>query len=121
MFGEEITSYQKEAVPKFVTQIKRYMPDMYEKVLQIDKSISDLASSVSYIGKYAKVKSLLPGKAKLGSNIVEWDGTMVRAKGNQISFWHLNKEGVIIVPNDDTCVEIYEDATVTENVQLKDE
>ena len=32
MMGGEITSYQREEVPKFCSQLKRYMPDMSEKV-----------------------------------------------------------------------------------------
>lgn len=121
LFGGEITSYQREHIPKFCSQLKRYMPDMFEKVKMVYPEIESKIQSIDYRGKYAKVKTLLPGKIKLSTDIVEWDGTVIKAEGNQISFWRLNKVPVTIMPNEDTYVEIVDNNTVTEETEFRDE
>lgn len=121
MFGGEISSYQKEEVPKFCIQLKRYMPDMFEEIKKIYPEIEDKVTDIDYVGKYAKVKTLLPGEVKLGTDIVDWDGTVIRAEGNQISFWHLNEESVVITPDENTYVEVVDNATVTDDTEFRDE
>ncbi len=121
MFGGEISSYQKEEIPKFCTQLKRYMPDMFEKVKRIYPEIEDRIKNIDYRDKYAKIITLLPGKVKLSTDIVEWDGTVIRAEGKQISFWRLSKEPVIITPNENTYVQIVDNATVTDDTEFRDE
>lgn len=121
MFGGEISSYQKEEVPKFCTQLKRYMPDMFEEVKTIYPEIENRIEDIDYRDKYAKITTLLPGKVKLSTDIVEWDGTVIRAEGNQISFWHLTEEPVVITPNENTYVQIIDNATVTDDTEFRDE
>lgn len=121
MFGGEIKSYQKEDVPRFCTQLKRYMPEMYESVKAIYPEIDRYIKDINYVGKNAKVKTLLPGKIKLCTDVVEWDGKVIHAKGKQISFWSLGNEDVTIVPNDDTYAKIVDNATVTDETEFRDE
>lgn len=121
LMGGEIVSYQKKEVPKFCNQLKRYMPDMFEKVKAIYPEIEDRIEDIDYRNRYAKVKTLLPGEVQLGTKIVEWDGKVIRAEGNQILFWSLSNEEVVITPNDDTYVEIVDNSTVTDDTEFKDE
>lgn len=121
MMGGEITSYQRKEVPKFCSQLKRYMPDMFEKVKTIYPEIEDRIEDIDYQNKYARVVTLLPGKVKLSTKIVEWDGSVIRAKGDQLTFWGLSKETVIITPDESTYVQIVDNATVTDDTEFKDE
>lgn len=121
LMGGVISSYQKESVPKFCTQLKRYIPDIYEKVRRVCPEIDDLIENINYVGKRAKLMTLLPGEVKLSTNILEWDGNLLHAKGNQISFWGMQDEKVTIVPTDKTVVEICDNATVSDDTELEDE
>ena len=121
LMGGKITSYQKKEVPKFCTQLKRYMPDMFEAVKNIYPEIEDRIEDIDYRDKYAKIITLLPGKVKLSTDIVEWDGSVIRAEGSQISFWHLTKESVVIIPDESTYVQIVDNATVTDDTEFRDE
>lgn len=60
LMGGVISSYQKEDMPKFCTQLKRYVPDMYENVKKIYPEIESLIENVNYVGKRAKLITLLP-------------------------------------------------------------
>lgn len=62
LMGGEISSYQKEYVPKFCDQLKRFMPDMYTRVCEIYPEIRSLVENIDYTGKRAKLMTLLPGK-----------------------------------------------------------
>ena len=119
--GSEITSYQKVEVPRFCSQLKRYMPNMFEKVKKAYPEIEDRIKDIDYRDKYAKVVTLLPGKVKLSTKIVEWDGSVIRAKGDQLTFWGLSKETVIITPDESTYVQIVDNTTVTDDTEFKDE
>lgn len=118
LMGGVITSYRKEYIPKFCDQLKRLMPDMYEKVCEIYPEIEQIVENIDYIGKMAKLMTLLPGKVKLSTDILEWDGELLHGKGKQISFWKLNDEEVIISPNKNTIVTICDNSTVTEETEF---
>jgi len=121
LMGGVITSYQKKEIPKFCTQLKRYMPDVFEKVKEVYPEIENRIGDIDYRDKYAKIITLLPGKVKLSTDIVEWDGTVIKAEGSQISFWCLSKEPVVITPNENTYVQIVDNATVTDDTEFRDE
>lgn len=116
----EITSYQDKLVIKFCDQLKRFMPDMYKRVYEIYPSIESISAKVDYIGKRAKLITLLPGEVKLSTDVLEWDGELLHGKGKQISFWKLDDEEVTIIPNKNTMVTIYDNSTVTEETELEE-
>ena len=59
------------------------MPDMFEKAKKIYPEIENRIEDIDYQNKFAKVLTLLPDKVKLGTKILEWDGSVIRAEGNQ--------------------------------------
>ena len=65
--------------------------------------------------------TLLPGKVKLSTDILEWDGRVIKAEGNQISFWRLTNELVVVTPDESTYVQIVDNAMVTDDTEFKDE
>lgn len=121
LMGGEITSYQKKEVPKFCNQLKRYMPDMFEKVKEIYPEVENRIEDINYRDKWAKVVTLLPGNVKLSTKILEWDGSVIKAEGNQLTFWGLSNEPVVITPNKNTYVQIVDNAMVTDDTEFKDE
>lgn len=58
LFGGEITSYQKEVVPKFVQHIRELFPELYNEV---SKETDLTRYVVSYVGRKALLSSLEPG------------------------------------------------------------
>lgn len=98
------------------------MPDMYEAVKAICPAIENLVANIDYVGKYAKVTTLLPGKVQIGTNIVDWDGKFIKGNGNMNILWELKDgEEIVIIPKDNTYVKIYDNATVTEDTELRDD
>lgn len=120
LMGGVISSYQKEYVPKFCDQLKRFMPDIYRKVCEIYPEIEQIVENIDYIGKRAKLITLLPGEVKLSTDVLEWDGELLHGKGKQISFWKLDDEEVTIIPNKNTMVTIYDNSTVTEETEFEE-
>lgn len=121
-FGNPIKRYREENVPQFCSQLKRYMPDMYEAAKAICPAIENLVANIDYVGKYAKVTTLLPGKVQIGTNIVDWDGKFIKGNGNMNILWELKDgEEIVIIPKDNTYVKIYDNATVTEDTELRDD
>lgn len=120
LMGGVISSYQKEYVPKFCDQLKRFMSDMYTRVCEIYPEIRSLVENIDYTGKRAKLMTLLPGEVKLSTDILQWDGELLHGKGKQISFWKLDDEKVIIIPNENTVVTIYDNSTVTDETEFEE-
>ncbi|BFK11862.1 hypothetical protein F140042L4_20200 [Coprococcus phoceensis] len=118
LFGGEIESYQKECIPKFCRQLKTNMPELYIQVVEIYPEIHNKIENINYVGKRAKVKTLLPGRVKLSTDILDWDGNVLKAKGKQVSFWSLKDEEVTIIPNENTVVGICENETVTDDTVI---
>ena len=50
-----------------------------------------------------------------------WVGSVIWTKGDQLTFWGLSKETVIITPDESTYVQIVDNATVTDDTEFKDE
>lgn len=115
LIGGVIHSYQDKDIPLFSWQLKRYMFDEYNKVLSKYSRIENLARSVSFVGKKAKVKTLDKGLVKIGIYIFDWDGEYLRGKGKDLDYSLQNNEEILIKPNDDTYVKVYDDNTVTES------
>ena len=57
------------------------MPEMFEKVKKIYPEIEDRIEDIDYRDKEARVVTLLPGKVKLSTKILEWDGSVIKADG----------------------------------------
>lgn len=121
LMGGEISSYQKEDVPKFLLQLKRYFPELYAELLVREPWVKDKIESISYKGKRALVKTLLPSKVGLSTNVLEWDGKLLTAQGKDVLFWGLSDEKIAIEPNDKTYVAILENDSVTDDTVFIDE
>lgn len=125
LFGGEISDFQKKEIPKLVRQLKRYYNNLYKQVLKEFPSVSKYIENIDYRKKLALVKTLSPGKISLdsgGYDIGIWDGNKIILPSKAISFNKLNPDDkILIFPNDDSYVYIYDNNTVTEDTIFKDE
>ena len=122
LFGsEEIKAYQRDEVPKFIKQLKRYFPDKYVAIVSDMPEVSERIQEINYIDKLALVTTLLPGKVRLSTNLLDWDGEAIKGKGNQMTFWGLTDEDVVITPGEKTYVKVADNETVTDETVFKDE
>lgn len=123
LFGGEITDYQKKSIPQFLLQLKRYFPDLYKEV--INKYPNKEPKDVNYVGKCAKVTTLLPCNVSLFITLkqpIKWDGEKIIGDANLFSFTKLNKNTkVCIYPTDKDYVYILDNNCVTDDTVFKDE
>ena len=71
IFGGEITSYQKTEVVKFIWDLKKFYPDLFEALPEDQK---ERASAKGAIGRKADVTTLPPCSITISENKWEWDG-----------------------------------------------
>ena len=107
-----IQSYVKKEVPEFVLKLYHRYPEMYRAVSRIIPDIKAFVEEADYVGKKAKLFSLNPGLVKIGIHKVEWDGTNLLTNAREMAMFGLTKEKVIIVPTEETIVEICDNTTV---------
>ncbi len=121
LMGGVITDYQTKYVPQFISHIKKYFPEQFAELIKARPEIAERIQNINYIDKVANVKTLEPGKVKLSTNYLQWDGKVLTAKGKDISWWGLGDEEVIITPGENTWVKIADNNTVTDDTVFKDE
>lgn len=68
-FGGELTDYQKNSVPKFISDLKSYYPELFELLSDTQKS-----RVVSYVGRVADISTCNPGNYRFGNSVWSWDG-----------------------------------------------
>ena len=115
LMGGVIEDYQKKHIPMFCFKLKQYLPEMYNQVLAIYPRLASICDNISFISKKAKVKTLLPGKIKIGTHIVEWDGTNIITNAKELAIFGLKDEKVVIDVSDDTIATIVDDTIVKED------
>lgn len=75
MSGDEITSYQKDIVPKFLIHLNEEMPELFDEVMKRKPEVADIIQTVDVIGRVAYVKTLRPGcKIATVNGDWTWDG-----------------------------------------------
>ena len=120
--GGEITSYQKEEVPKFVKHLQEKCPDLFKQLLEYDPCFEGIIDKYSYKGRKAKLITLMP-------NIGEfvdihkahwiWDGEYLNSKDSHASFMLVSKFSELrIKPTLDAIVEITNDDQVNDKTEF---
>jgi len=114
MMGGEITSYQKEEVPKFVKHLSEQFPELYAELCKKLPRVNEI--SLTNVGREAYLRTL-------NTNVGEfidchkshwvWDGEYLISKDSKASFMLVDKFAEIrIKPNGDPTVKITDDKQV---------
>jgi hypothetical protein len=120
--GGEITSYQKESVPKFVKHLQEKCPGLFKELLEYDPTIQAIVDSYSYKGRKAILQTLTPNVGKFvdihkGEWI--WDGEYLISLNSHASFMLVNKfDEIRVKPKGRDEVQITEDAHVNEKTEF---
>lgn len=126
LFGGEITSYQKESVPRFVAHLRERMPELFKSVCEFDSHIAARFSKpISAIGRKALLSSLRPGvvitkyhdSSNLKTQHWTWDGTNLVSTDTSLSFAVVEYDEITITitPKPGVAVEITDNDQVDEN------
>ena len=119
MMGGEITSYQKEAVPKFLVHLREVDPEMWAQLIAVRP---ELDKQASHVGRSALLSTLKPGiewteNADKYPVKWQWDGTTLKttSMNSYSSTWGKVKvESVVIhaTPKADATVVVQSDEWV---------
>lgn len=128
LMGGEISSYQKEEVPLFLSHLQEVLPDVYEKFIQ---AYPKYGRKIDYVGRKALLKTLKPSLIEYRSrdyprlnNDWYWDGEFLNYK-----WGYVNSVSVIddyevaefkLKPSDKTTVKITSNEQVTEETVFVD-
>lgn len=74
-FDGAIKSYQIDVVPKFIADLRMFYPELYD-ILPDDQK----ARTISHVGRQADLTTCAPGKYTIGTNIWDWDGSVLTGK-----------------------------------------
>jgi hypothetical protein len=77
MMGGEITSYQKEEVPKFISDLKHHYPEIFERLPDDQKA---RVETISYVGRKADLTTCNPSEFTITGDRWEWDGKTLIGK-----------------------------------------
>lgn len=111
--------FRNKYLPQFFYDLRKYYPEKYNEIKNIRPEVETYANQVTFKGKYAKLLTLNPGKVKVNTNILDWDGEKIISTSNVLSMWgKLNDAKVIIYPTENSVVEIFDDNTVNDNTEF---
>jgi hypothetical protein len=117
LLGGEITSYQKEVVPKFLAHLQEIYPDLYKQLMEANPHYVEryALTTKSYIGRLALLKTTNPHTIVTGKHTFQWDGTRLTSLvfdplwidiQDQNQRKAIDKIDVTIVPSDKAVVKI---------------
>lgn len=117
-FGGEITSYQREEVPKFITHLTETFPDIAREAAALSPRVAEIIAAMTKVGRKAKVLTILPNVGLLAEKdkkpaIWAWDGkTLTTDKLERSLFVPFESSHLSIVPDANTVAIITDDAQV---------
>jgi hypothetical protein len=115
-FGNEILSYQEEEVPKLISDLNAYYPNLF--ALLSDDQKARLAS-LNYVGRKADINTCAPGTYSFGTTRWKWDGKTLTC--NHIHFPPCKGDILVTVtPKPGSSVEITDNAQVLPTTQFLD-
>lgn len=108
MMGDVISDYQTKEVPKFLSDLRMFFPELFALLSEDNKK---RAAGVSSIGRSADITTCLPGSYILAAKRWDWDGRQLI--GKSMLFQPVKGDITItIVPARGEPVKITDDAQV---------
>jgi ribosomal protein S17E len=118
MMGGEITSYQKEEVPKFIKHLSEIMSNIYNELCSKYDRAKIVVDTYSHIGRKAILNTINPNVGKLidihkGEWI--WDGEYLTSFNSKASFLLVNKFSEMRIKPEEGC-----EIIITDNNQVNE-
>lgn len=108
LFGGIIKDYQEKEVPKFLSDLRMFFPDLFALLSEDNKK---RAAGVSSVGRKADITTCLPGTYEFSNEMWAWDGTALT--GKSMLFQPVKGDITItIIPERGQAVKITDDAQV---------
>jgi hypothetical protein len=116
MFGGEIRDYQTKEVPKFLSDLRMFYPDLFALLPEKHKS---RALCVNSVGRLADITTCLPGRYVFSDKMWTWDGKVLT--GGSMLFQPVKgKIEISITPEPGQGVKITDAAQVGPNTVFLD-
>lgn len=77
MFGGIIQSYQDDEIPKFISDLNIYYPEIFA-LLPVEQQ--ERLKTISYVGRRADITTCAPGDFLISKTKWTWDGEFLRGK-----------------------------------------
>lgn len=115
-FGDELVHYQKEEVPKFISDLNAHYPAVFAMLSDAQKA---RLQDVSYVGRKADITTCAPGDYVFSKDPWHWDGEVLR--GKSMLFQPVPGElAITIRPKPGSKVEITDNSQVTSKTRFLD-
>lgn len=123
LMGGEISSYQRDSVPKFVQLLREVLPDIYEQTRVIYPRIDQILGTVSNIGREAVLGTLKPNVGvfeDIHKGHWVWDGVWLTSTDSHMSSGLVREFSEIRVKADPTCrVKVTDEGQVTPETEFR--
>lgn len=123
LFGNEvITSYENEAVPKLLIELKSKFPQLFAEVVSKSDTAKEIYEQLTYKGKRAKLATLKPGDIELRLGFTDrqtfrWDGKALTNKNKMYDGGYVKQS---LIPDDSVIVTIIDDSVVSDETEWVD-
>lgn len=116
LMGDEITHYQREEVPKFVTHLSEVFPDLAREAAERSPRIQTILASITKVGRKALLWTIRPNVGLLkesssSETMWTWDGMSIFTS-TRVPFVPFNPTEVRVVPGPNAVAIITDDAQV---------
>lgn len=115
---KEITSYQKETVPKFLKHLSEFAPKLFQEAAAKSLHVTERYHKFSNVGREAILESITPNIGQLidiHGRKWTWDGKALHSLRNNASFLLVDKIiELIVIPEPGQSVEITDERQVNQ-------
>ena len=115
--GGEISAYQHDIVPKFLSDLKTYYPDLFDL---LDEQTKSRIATISYVGRIADITTCSPGLYFFKKEKWQWDGTSLSRNSAPMFAPCKGEWSQTCVPETGQPVTITDNAQVTEKTKFLD-
>jgi len=111
--GDEITSYQKETIPLFISHLAEEFPELLAEASLISPKIGSVLASLTKVGRKAKLSTVKPDVGEFEG--YTWDGVYMTCcdRKKTSAFTKFEAKEMRLLPGDNAVVVITDDAQVT--------
>lgn len=124
LMGGEITSYQTESLPKFLKHLSEQMPELFNRVVEINGRVKGICAKFTNIGRKAILETTIPNAGlfkDIHGGLWKWDGKVLTSTNSKAAFVLVSKfTEMMIVPSEKQVVTITDEGQVGKDTVFVD-